>query len=73
MVVFRNADSIVHRVQLNDGSVDTGDIAPGSTSRAVQMPTGGTNYHCTVHPSMVGAINPASGGPPPTCEGVYCG
>src|SRR5687768_18140541 len=29
MVVFRNADSILHRVQLNDGSLDTGNIAPG--------------------------------------------
>ena len=29
MVVFRNNDSVAHRVVLNDGSVDTGDIAPG--------------------------------------------
>src|SRR5688572_11948229 len=43
-IVFRNADSIVHRVVLNDGSIDTGDIAPGATSRAVRMPDGGTNY-----------------------------
>jgi plastocyanin len=72
MVVFRNADSIVHRVVLNDGSVDTGDIAPGATSRAVQMPGGGANYHCSLHPAMVGAVNPVAGGPPPVCEGVYC-
>ena len=72
MVVFRNADSIVHRVVLNDGSVDTGDIAPGATSRAVQMPGGGANYHCSLHPAMVGAVNPVAGGPPPVCEGIYC-
>ena len=71
-VVFRNADSIVHRVILNDNSVDTGDIAPGATSRAVTMPSNGTNYHCSLHPDMVGAINPASGGAPPPCEGIYC-
>ena len=72
MVVFRNADSIVHRVILNDNSVDTGDIAPGATSRTVTMPMNGTNYHCSLHPDMVGAINPASGGAPPACEGIYC-
>lgn len=72
MVVFRNADSVVHRVQLNDLSVDTGDIAPGATSRAVQMPMGGTNYHCSLHPDMVGAISAAGGAAPPVCEGIYC-
>jgi plastocyanin len=71
-VVFRNNDSIVHRVQLNDGSLDTGDIAPGATSRSVQMPGNGTNYHCTLHPDMVGAVNTAAGSPPPPCEGIYC-
>jgi plastocyanin len=72
MVVFKNNDSIVHRVILNDGSVDTGDIAPGATSRAIMMPGNGTNYHCTIHPSMVGSVSPSSGGAPPTCEGPYC-
>ena len=71
MVVFRNSDSIVHRVQLNDGSIDTGNLAPGATSTAVLMPGTGTNYHCTVHPDMVGAVNAISG-PPPACEGPYC-
>jgi plastocyanin len=72
MVVFRNADSIVHRVVLNDGSIDTGNIAPGATSAAVRMPTGGTNYHCSLHPAMIGAVTPVAGGPPPMCEGIYC-
>src|SRR5262245_54333595 len=72
MVVFRNGDAIVHRVQLNDATVDTGDIGPGSTSRAVQMPSSGTNYHCTLHPDMIGAVSTSAGAPPPPCEGVYC-
>ena len=71
-VVFRNNDGVTHRVVLNDGSIDTGDIAPGATSAAVQMPASGSNYHCSIHPGMIGAINPASGGAPPPCEGVYC-
>jgi plastocyanin len=70
-VVFRNSDSIVHRVLLNDGSIDTGNIAPGATSAAVQMPAGGTNYHCSVHPDMIGAVSGASG-QVPQCEGPYC-
>src|SRR5512147_874146 len=45
-VVFKNNDSVTHRVVLNDGSVDTGNIAPGATSGAVTMPASGTNYHC---------------------------
>ena len=71
-VVFRNADSVVHRVRLNDGSIDTGDIAPGATSAPVQMPADGTNYHCSVHPDMIGAVSGTAGGPPP-CDGPYCG
>ena len=71
-VVFRNADSVVHRVLLNDGSIDTGNIAPGATSGEIQMPATGTNYHCSVHPDMVGAVSGTSGAPPP-CEGPYCG
>jgi plastocyanin len=71
-VVFKNADSIVHRVVLNDGSVDTGNLSPGATSAVFTMPAAGTNYHCSIHPTMVGAVNPAAGGTPPMCTGQYC-
>jgi plastocyanin len=71
-VVFKNDDSIVHHVQLNDGSVDTGDIAPGATSRVVTMPSTGTNYHCTIHGTMIGAVLTANDEPPPPCTGFYC-
>ena len=71
MVVFRNADTVVHRVVMNDGSIDTDDIAPGASSRAVQMPTAGTNYHCSIHPTMTGKVN-AEGGVAPPCTGIYC-
>src|SRR5688500_17124395 len=70
-VVFKNNDSVSHRVVLNDGSVDTGDIAPGATSRAVVMPANGTNYHCQIHPGMIGAVSGGASGPPP-CTGLYC-
>jgi len=71
-VVFQNNDRVTHRIVLNDGSVDTGDIAPGATSRAVTMPASGTNYHCSVHLGMIGSVAASSGAPPPTCEGPYC-
>jgi plastocyanin len=71
LVVFRNNDTVVHRVRLNDLSVDTGDIAPGATSRAVRIPQAGTNYHCFLHLTMVGAVSGATT-PPPPCTGLYC-
>jgi hypothetical protein len=55
-VVWHNNDSTTHHIVSDDGSLDTGDIAPGSTS-APQLPySGGGRYHCTIHPTMVGTI-----------------
>jgi len=71
-VVFRNADTVVHRVVLNDGSIDTGEIAPGATSREVRMPAAGTNYHCSIHPTMIGQVSAEGGAPAPPCTGIYC-
>ena len=71
-VVFKNNDSVIHHVMLNDGSVDTGDIAPGATSRTVTMPSAGTNYHCSIHTGMIGSVSAATGGAPPPREGAYC-
>lgn len=71
MLVFRNNDNQVHRIVFNDNSFDTGNIAPGEASVARAIPSNGANYHCTLHPTMVGAIN-ASGGAPPPCTGIYC-
>ena len=72
-VVFKNNDSVTHRVVLNgDPSTDTGDIAPGATSRAIVMPAAGANYHCSLHTNMGGSVNQA-GSPPPACsDPIYC-
>jgi plastocyanin len=69
-LVFKNTDSQIHRIVANDGSFDSGDIAPGA-SKAVTMSSDGTNYHCMIHPDMIGAVA-ASDGQPPSCRGVYC-
>lgn len=72
LVMFRNDDTVAHRVRLNDGSIDTGNISPGGTSAVVRMPLDGTNYHCELHPDMIGAVSGTSG-QPPDCVGIYCG
>jgi plastocyanin len=71
-VAWRNSDGVVHRIVANDGSFDTGDIAPGATSRTLSVSAAGVNYHCSLHPAMVGAIGSAQGQPPPPCTGQYC-
>jgi len=71
-VAWRNSDSVIHRIVANDGSFDTGDLAPGVTSRALSVAAAGVNYHCSLHPEMTGAIGSARGEPPPPCTGQYC-
>jgi plastocyanin len=71
MVSWRNSDSVVHRIVSNDGSFDTGNIAAGASSTPLTLLTDGTNYHCSLHPGMIGAINASAGAPPP-CTGQYC-
>ena len=71
-VVFKNDTTDVHRIRLNDLSVDTGDIAPGATSRQVTMPASGANYHCFNHPGMAGQVFASGDAPPPDCVGLYC-
>lgn len=69
---FRNNDSVVHRIVFNDNSFDSGNINPGATSDARAVPTNGANYHCSLHPGMVGSISGTAGQPPPPCTGEYC-
>ncbi len=56
-VAWTNADSVAHTSTANDGSFDTGTIAPGATSKAITMTATGTfAYFCAIHPSMVGQV-----------------
>ena len=71
-VMFRNNDATMHHIVLDDGSADLGDVAPGATSRGVTLRnTNAANYHCTMHPSMVGSINAASAPEPTPCPDPY--
>ena len=54
-VVWHNIDSTTHRVVLDDGELDTGNIGPGRFSTPMTLIAPGS-YHCSIHPSMVGAV-----------------
>jgi plastocyanin len=55
MVVWRNVDTVTHRVVLDDRSVDSGMLSPGGSSVPMTIGTVGS-YHCTIHPEMVGSL-----------------
>lgn len=56
IIVWHNIDVTTHRVVLNDGRLDTGNIPPGGFSSPTTLAAVGP-YHCSIHPDMVGAIN----------------
>jgi plastocyanin len=66
-VVWKNADTTTHRIVIPDLGVDTGNIAPGASSAPVSLANVSKPYHCSLHPSMVGALNNA------TADGGSCG
>ena len=73
-VVFRNNDAAMHHIVLDDGSADLGDVGPGATSKGVTVKnTSATRFHCTIHSSMVGAINGKVPDPPQCDNPGYCG
>jgi plastocyanin len=71
-LVFRNNDNMVHRIVFNDNSLDSGNINPNASSDGRTVSTNGANYHCSIHPGMIGSISGAAGQPPPPCTGTYC-
>lgn len=52
-IIFINKDSAPHTATAEDGSFDTGQIAPGQ-SVSVTIPAGTHPYYCTIHPMMKG-------------------
>jgi len=69
-VVWKNADSVAHRVVIDDLGVTTDTIAPGASSAPMPLGDVSKSYHCSIHPNMVGALNNASTPVPP---GEPCG
>lgn len=63
LIVWRNTDAATHRIVMNDGSFDSGNIAPGGWSPVMRLGSSGS-YHCTIHPTMMfGSITWAAGDP----------
>jgi plastocyanin len=55
-LVWQNNDFAIHRIVLDNGSLDTGNINPGASSAPIVLTGAGGGYHCAIHPSMVGTI-----------------
>src|SRR4051794_3592499 len=54
-VVWHNVDTTIHRVVLNNGQLDTGNLSPGAFSAPMTLGAPGP-YHCSIHPDMVGTL-----------------
>jgi plastocyanin len=72
MVMWHNVDTVTHRVVLNDRSVDTGDLAPGASSQPTPIASAAGQYHCSIHPVMVGSVNQDTTKQVDPCQGPYC-
>src|SRR6267143_2118716 len=55
-VEWTNRDPVEHIVTADDGSWDSGSIAPGGTWRHTFTTPGTYAFHCTPHPYMTGAV-----------------
>jgi plastocyanin len=67
-VTWTNNDTTGHTVSADDGSFDSGTVAPGATFSHTFDTAGTFTYHCNIHPSMTATITvvpaPAASAPP---------
>jgi plastocyanin len=55
-VIWTNHDNSPHTVTANDGSFESGNLAPGQTYTFTFSTPGVYTYHCTYHPWMTGTV-----------------
>jgi plastocyanin len=55
-VTWTNNDNTTHTSTGNDGSWSSGNIAPGSSFSHTFNAAGTFQYHCSLHPGMVGTV-----------------
>lgn len=55
-VKWTNNDAITHTVTADDGSFDSGNIAPGGTYSHAFSGAGTYAYHCSIHTGMKGKV-----------------
>jgi len=68
-VTWQNRDDTTHTATSDTNGFDTGQLAPGTSSRAIPFSVAGTfAYHCSIHPTMHGSIivRAATAAPTPT-------
>ncbi len=56
MVTWTNNDTISHTSTADNGQWNSGSLAPGQSFSATMSTPGNFNYHCTIHPGMVGTV-----------------
>jgi plastocyanin len=56
-VTVYNSDQLIHRIVADDGSFDTGNMAPGSSFTVKAGNPGSViSYHCTIHTRIKGQV-----------------
>jgi plastocyanin len=55
-VTWTNNDAVTHTVTADDGSFDSGNIAPGASYSHKFSTAATVNYHCSIHTTMKGSI-----------------
>src|SRR4051794_12778973 len=55
-VTWTNNDATAHTVTADDGSFDSGNIAPGSSFSHTFNNMGTVKYHCQIHPMMKASV-----------------
>lgn len=65
-VSWINDDAVAHTVTADDGSFDSGPLAPGQSFTHAFPVAGTVAYHCKIHATMKGAIVVGNATTPPT-------
>ncbi|HEX2433005.1 MAG TPA: cupredoxin family copper-binding protein [Gaiellaceae bacterium] len=56
-VTWHNGDAVTHTVTADDGSFDSGDLAPDGAFSVTFDRVGTTTYHCAIHHFMTGEVD----------------
>ena len=55
-VTWKNNDATTHTVTSDDGTFDSGNIAPGGSYSYTFADAGTFAYHCKIHPTMTAKV-----------------
>jgi plastocyanin/uncharacterized membrane protein len=72
-IEWKNEDIFSHTVTANDGSFDSGLIAPGQSWKTVVKKAGTIGYHCRPHTNMTASLVVLSGAQPGTHGAMHPG